>query len=283
MQDYIEEEFGARVPKTSYDIIWERLEEQLGEDQAVDVVCEVVLATTTPRVEDLLDEAERDGDVDLRASEPKMVDLLFDTNGQPTELGTLILDYRAKSRAEVPPDATPDAEPKLISPDELPTHVRFGEIMNGPTQSGLASAAPGTGWRLERVRASAGTFLKADPRWRESHFEDFIVEKWSRIDFGLEKPLLLTGRQVRLKGTREKVDLVARTPDGVWVAVELKIVPANGADLTQLLSYMQDLAFAGIPREKIRGILLAPGFAEKVLNAAGSDRRVLLLRYLSER
>jgi len=74
----------------------------------------------------------------------------------------------------------------------------------------------------------------------------------------------------------------AKAPDETWVAVELKIIPATGTDLTQLVSYMQDLAFAGIPRDKIRGILLAPGFAEKVLNAAGSDRRIMLMRYLSK-
>ena len=92
----------------------------------------------------------------------------------------------------------------------------------------------------------------------------------------------MVGRQVRLKDTREKVDVLAKTDADTWVAIELKIKPATGNDLTQLLSYMQDLAFSGCPREQIRGILIAPDFGEKVLNAATMDSRVVLLRFLSE-
>ena len=78
-------------------------------------------------------------------------------------------------------------------------------------------------------------------------------------------------------------DLLARDEDNTWVAIELKIKSATGNDLTQLLSYMQDLAFSGRQPEQIRGILIAPNFGEKVLNAATLDSRVVLLRFLSER
>ena len=66
------------------------------------------------------------------------------------------------------------------------------------------------------------------------------------------------------------------------VVIELKIVTATGTDLVQLQSYLEDLKFAGYPPEQIKGVLIAPGFAQKVLNAAGGDRRIFLLRYLLE-
>jgi hypothetical protein len=63
------------------------------------------------------------------------------------------------------------------------------------------------------------------------------------------------------------------------VAVELKITEARGGDFTQLLSYLTDLSLRGIAPRKIRGILIAPGFAKKVLNAAATDSRISLLRF----
>ncbi len=287
VQEHLQVGYDLRVPRSSYDAMWARLDEQLGETGAADVVCEVVLATAKPRLQALIEMAERGEELEIRANEPKIIDLLFDFDGEPTEVGAYLLDYKARS--ERGPEAPLQQEPPSGRPEEPPpeaafsllTHVRLSEIVDAHTANAPQSAPQGSGWRLERVRASQATFLKAKPGWKETDLEEFIVRNWVRIDFGLDQQLRLVGRQVRLKETTEKVDLLAREPDGTWVAIELKIVSATGADLTQLQSYIQDLAFAEIPSEQIRGILIAPDFAEKVLNAAGGDRRVLLLRYLS--
>ena len=287
IQDYLMRGHGVRVPRSSYESMWERLEEQLGYKPACDALCELLLATAKPRTRDLLDEAAQDGDVELRVNEPKIVELLFDDEGEPTDLGELVLAYRRRKTARPrrkPSTKRPTSAPRGAAQPSPPTHVRLQAVKDpGGSNTTRRSAGSGSGWRLEHVRASAGTFLKAEPGWSERDLEDHVVENWERIDFGMEKRLTLVGRQVRLKDTREKVDLLAKTPDGTWVAMELKIVPATGADLTQLLSYMQDLAFSGVSYDQIQGVLIAPGFAEKVLNAAGGDPRLQLMRFLSDR
>ena len=45
------------------------------------------------------------------------------------------------------------------------------------------------------------------------------------------------------------------------------------------MRYMADLERRGEQSEKIRGILVAPSFVAKVLNAATSDPRITLLRF----
>ena len=286
IQDYLMRGHGVRVPRSSYERMWDRLEEQLGHEPACDALCELVLATAKSRTRDLLDEALQHGDVELRVNEPKIVELLFDDDGEPTDLGALVLAYRRRKAARARPKPPGRGATRALGPTAQPsppTHVRLDAVEEARGEHARQSAASGTGFRLEHVRASAGTFLKAESGWSERDFEDHIVENWERIDFGLENHLTLIGRQVRLKDTREKVDLLAEMPDGTRVAIELKIIPATGADLTQLLSYMQDLAFSGVPYDQIQGVLIAPGFAEKVLNAAGADPRLQLMRFLSDR
>ena len=290
-QGYLQRGHDIRLPRTSWHMMWDRLVERLGEESAIDAVSELVLATAHPRVADLVAEYEEHGEVRLRATEPKMAVLLFDDDGFPTELGVRVFAYRSRkgtmparrsSKSRAPRTREPSSTRDVASPSSpTPAHLRLQEVKDAV--GGPWSAASGTGWRLERVRASRDTFLAAQPGWIEADLENFIISNWENIDFGLEKRLGLVGRQVRLKDTREKVDLLARDEDNTWVAIELKIKSATGNDLTQLLSYMQDLAFSGRRPEQIRGILIAPNFGEKVLNAATLDSRVVLLRFLSER
>lgn len=42
-------------------------------------------------------------------------------------------------------------------------------------------------------------------------------------------------------------------------------------DYTQLTSYLGNLESSGVPADKVRGILVAPGFSQRVLKR-GSDR-----------
>ena len=63
------------------------------------------------------------------------------------------------------------------------------------------------------------------------------------------------------------------------------VVPADAGsrrtpgDYTQLTSYMGNLESSGVPADKMRGILVAPGFSQKVLNSAAIEPRVTLLRF----
>src|SRR2546426_11685104 len=48
-QEFLKDEFDVRVPKTSYDLMWERLADELNEDQAAEAVCALVLSASDSR------------------------------------------------------------------------------------------------------------------------------------------------------------------------------------------------------------------------------------------
>ena len=77
----------------------------------------------------------------------------------------------------------------------------------------------------------------------------------------------------------DRVDLLAKGRSGEKTAIELKIVEARQGATTQLTSYMGNLESSGVPADKIRGILVAPGFSQKVLNSAAIEPRITLLRF----
>ena len=123
-------------------------------------------------------------------------------------------------------------------------------------------------------------FLTVPTGWKEKDLEDFLWTSWEAMDFGFDGPLYLVGRQQRLSdGTSDRVDLVARGSAGEHFAIELKIVEARRGDYTQLTSYMGNLESSGVPADKVRGILIAPGFSQKVLNSAAIESRITLLRF----
>ena len=79
-----------------------------------------------------------------------------------------------------------------------------------------------------------------------------------------------------LSDSREKVDLLARLGN-VTIPIELKIKRAGGSDLTQLQSYRQDLIdHGGVSTENVLGILVAPQFSPKVLNAVKGNPGIIL-------
>jgi transcriptional regulator with XRE-family HTH domain len=176
---------------------------------------------------------------------------------------------------------SPDSESKESVGHEkgLKRDVLVTALADLPDSDATRSSPANQGWQLEQVTVSRGRHFTVKGNWAEAKIEEHLSKKWSQVNFGQVGELLLLGRQVRLKSTtREKVDFVARTVDGRWMAVEIKCKDAT--DLTQLLSYMRDLAFSlKLPPEKVGGILLAPNFGEKVLNAAADNTRVTLLRF----
>lgn len=105
--------------------------------------------------------------------------------------------------------------------------------------------------------------------------EEFLWSQWESIDFGFDRPIYLVGKQQRLSdGTSDRVDLLAKGRSGEKIAIELKIVEAQPGDYTQLTSYMGNLESSGVPADKVRGVLLAPAFSQKVLNSAAIEPRI---------
>ena len=123
VQEYLQRGYGVRVPKTSYEVIWERLRQHLGDWGAADAVCELVIATAKPRVRRLLEAVEREEDVYLRMSEPRLVELLIAVDGEPTELGAYLLDYRRRTGGDTPQHVEATKTQRETIPDKVKMFV----------------------------------------------------------------------------------------------------------------------------------------------------------------
>jgi len=293
VQMFVKHGYGISVPRSNYEAIVDRLVRDLGEIAAARAICEIVVTTAKPRLLSLIELSAKGKEIELRYNEAKIVDLVFYGDGSPTMEGEVVVKHwkasqRKKRKSKVERDSSPSSAyveqpaPVSIKPTfSLQTHVKFPDLDPNMASVSPNSAETGEGWRLEPVQASTATFLKSKTNWLEVDLEDYLIANWNRIDFGLGYPIKLVGRQVSLKGTREKVDLLAVGPNDSWIAIELKIVTASGRDFTQLQSYVADLLFQGIAKSKVFGLLVAPGFEEKVLNAAALHPNITLLRFLS--
>ncbi len=106
-QRFFLERFKVRAPRTNYDLMWDRLIDELGEDQAAEAVCALVLSSPDSRAIRLLQRAEGGGHVGLRLNEPSLVDLLFETDDELTTVGEALVDRLRQARSRVPDPATP--------------------------------------------------------------------------------------------------------------------------------------------------------------------------------
>jgi hypothetical protein len=84
---------GIRVPRTSYEAMWEALVARLDRGEAASRVFELLRAKTTPRVVALLRQAQSGRVAALKASDPVIVDDLFFTNGKLRKVGKLYLKH----------------------------------------------------------------------------------------------------------------------------------------------------------------------------------------------
>lgn len=300
---YLAGKFGVLAVRSDAASLWRAIVEQRGEEGAEDVVSELVITKGGRRVQKLIQAIAEDRDVHIRADDPPIVRQLFDHDGMPTDLGYSVGDYWERSRPGDDDDREDDddddvlARPSIDELEDLDEQEPEDEDEDhgdddkaddddGPNLMDLLkgrprpSAAAGTGWRFERVEAFLKPIVTVESNWTEKALEDFVWANWEQIDFGLDGPLYLIERQATLSPkSADRVDFLARGENGLWFAVELKISKAGSSDFTQLLSYLADLAARGVPQKKIRGILIAPGFKRKVLNAAATEPRVTLLRF----
>ena len=111
IRDLFQQGYGIPLPKTSYEVMWDRLSEQLGEESAGDAVCELVIETAPPRLFDLINELSVTGYAPIRLNEPRLIDLMFDSSEEISELGAYLVEYHHESRGsqhdreEAPPDS----------------------------------------------------------------------------------------------------------------------------------------------------------------------------------
>ena len=282
--------FGVIVDSDDPGVWWHALTRDRGEEGAAKAVAQLIISKGGARLLSLIRAEAAGRDVVARADDSKLARLLFDESleeflyDQET-LKSIVCEYYEETQVVIDDedDELPDPEDKFDPEDEYDPEDAEED---GPSIFDLFSGKPrastqgGAKWTLERVQHPAKGFLTVPDRWKEKDLEDFLWSEWESIDFGFDRPVYLVGKQKRLsEGTSDRVDLLAKGRSGEHIAIELKIVEARRGDYTQLTSYMGNLQSSGVPTDKVRGILIAPEFSQKVLNSAAIEPRITLLRF----
>lgn len=279
--------FGVLVTGDDPVAWWTALTLDRGKQGAANAVAQVVIDKGGKRVLALIKAGAAGRTIGPRADDPKLARLLFDESMEEflyDQFGLQrgVCEYFTGTQA-VREDGDRDLpEPgAAFEPDGSD-----GEEHDGPSFVDPSSAAPqasaqrGAKWTLKRVQSPSRGFLTVPVEWKEKDLEEFLWENWESIDFGFDRPIHLAGRQQRLsQGTNDRVDLLAKGTSGERFAIELKITAARRGDYTQLTSYLGNLESSGVPADKVRGILVAPAFSQKVLNSAAIEPRITLLRF----
>jgi hypothetical protein len=297
LRAYLLGRFGIHVPASipNVNFLWGALVDAKGEDRAADIVAELVVTKGGRRVLELIQAQANEEELFLRADDPDLAHVLFEHEDLYDELGDFMAGYWLRSRgpnarpgppqpeayASEPPPDPPGSEPEPVEEAEpLEILRQLRDRLTGRVTSYRPSAALNSGLGFERVSVTQRDFVVADPTWKEQDLENFLWEHWEHIDFGRAVRLVLFDRQVRINPNRlDRMDLLAQDEAKGWYAIELKIVPAKRRDLTQLLSYMSDLVQVGVPQQQVHGLLVAPDFDDKLINAAAIQPRVELLRF----
>ncbi len=270
---------------------WNALTRDRGEEGAAKAVAQLIISKGGKRVVSLIKAEAAGRGVVPRADDPKLARLLFDESSEgflveeQWVLRDIICEYYAETQVVLEDDdddlPEPEDEFDLDDPEEdqedVGNDVSISDLFSGKPR---ASAQRGAKWTMKRLQTPSRGFLMVPDRWKERDLEDFLWANWEAIDFGFDRPIYLVGKQQRLSGsTSDRVDLLAKGRSGEHIAIELKIVEARRGDYTQLTSYMGNMESSGVPADKVRGILVAPGFSDKVLNSAVIEPRITLLRF----
>lgn len=287
---HIHDAFGVLVTGDDPVGWWDALTFDRGEEGAANAVAQLVISTGGRRVFALIRADAAGRSITPRADDSKLVRLLFDEAMEHVlydqwGLRSGVSEYYKETQLVLEDD-----DPDLPEPDDAhdlnDLEVDEEDAENGPSLFDLFSGQPrpsaqrGAKWTLERLQTPSRGFLTVPDGWKEKDLEDFLWANWEAIDFGFDRPIYLVGKQKRLSGrTSDRVDLLAKGRSGEHIAIELKIVEARRGDYTQLTSYMGNLESSGVPADKVRGILVAPAFSQKVLNSAVIEPRITLLRF----
>ena len=291
IRGYLMGGFGVLVDSDNPAVWWKALEQDRGEEGAADVVCHLALLMGGKRIKNLIKAAADDEDIHVQADDSQLIRFLFDVEigSDRDELQSYVVDYYERSgRFTEATDALPpvaDPEPPSFETEEPEDDDDWGLDHLKARFSGKAraSAQDGAQWTLERDQVPSQRFLSVPEDWQEADLENFLWENWEKVDLGFDDPVYLVERQAQLTAdTRDRVDLLARGHSGEYFAIELKIVEASARDWGQLTSYMGELEKSGVTSDKVRGVLVAPSFDKKVLNAVRTEPRVTLLRFSKE-
>lgn len=282
--------FDVIVDSDDPHVWWQALTRDRGDEGAAKAVAQLIISKGGARVLSLIKAEAAGRDVVARADDSKLARLLFDESQEEFlydqwVLKSIICEYYDETQVVMDDEDDDLPEPEgEFDPEDAEEDEE--DIDDGPSLLDMISGKPrpsaqrGAPWTLERVQHPSKGFLTVPDRWKEQDLENFLWSEWESIDFGFDRPIYLVGKQKRLsEGTSDRVDLLARGRSGEHIAIELKIVEARRGDYTQLTSYMGNLQSSGVPADKVRGVLIAPEFSQKVLSSAAIEPRVTLLRF----
>lgn len=134
-QAFFEERYHTRVARTNYDVMWERLSDELGEARGANAVLQYVAETAEQRVLRLVHLASDGCDVEFRVREPVILDVLFEDGDELSDVGIALSHLLRPDRREArrpavrkPPTAPAEAPPPAsVAPEPARRARPIGE------------------------------------------------------------------------------------------------------------------------------------------------------------
>jgi len=111
----------------------------------------------------------------------------------------------------------------------------------------------------------------------ERDLENFLLANLDSLEKDFRTYKGETGRQFQVRSGR--VDILAQDKDKKFVVIELKAGTASESVLTQILAYMASVTEELSKGKTVRGIIVAYGFAEKLVTAATLLPTIKLMKY----
>jgi hypothetical protein len=111
----------------------------------------------------------------------------------------------------------------------------------------------------------------------EGDLETFILKDITSIEEGLSPYQGGSGRQFSVESGR--IDILAIDKEGSFVVIELKAGTASDAVLAQVLAYMAEIRKTLAGQKKVRGIIVAYDFSNRLILASSQLENVDLLKY----
>ncbi|MEE9237905.1 MAG: TIR domain-containing protein [Thermoplasmata archaeon] len=124
-QDFFLSRMNVRVPKTTYEVMWERLVDYLQRGGAGEAVFDYVLYAADPRLKELLVQASQGRKVRLHESEKAVVWDIFWENGNLRRIGEHLVGYILQTGWLQQPVRKPRTVMDMRSP-YLPTPANLG-------------------------------------------------------------------------------------------------------------------------------------------------------------
>ncbi|MGD0495718.1 MAG: endonuclease NucS domain-containing protein [Candidatus Bathyarchaeia archaeon] len=111
----------------------------------------------------------------------------------------------------------------------------------------------------------------------EGDLETFILRDLASVEDGLSQYQRDRGEQFSVDSGR--IDVLAVDKEGSFVVIELKAGTATDSVLAQVLAYMADVKKTLADQKRVRGIIIAYDFSNRLTSAVSLLENVALMKY----